>query len=240
MVRHPQPNSGCHIEAKTLKELVKHCIGLCETQPATAEGIRSLLAGTDDMDCVWVSPTLLVGVQLARQQRLSALLIDKGLGQQAVLNALQELKACSPGIGVIIWGTSMSEAEALRLLQAGARGLLRKSSDLSTIETCLRTVSNGSTWLEDCVFREGARMERLGRNELTTREAQVLELVEQGMRNKDIALNLGIRPGTVKIHLKHIFEKTGVHGRYGLALNGMRQRGLIAAQGGDGAPLAHI
>jgi two-component system, NarL family, nitrate/nitrite response regulator NarL len=50
----------------------------------------------------------------------------------------------------------------------------------------------------------------------------VLELVAQGLRNKEIASELGIRPGTVKIHLKHIFEKTGVRGRYGLALSGLR------------------
>jgi DNA-binding CsgD family transcriptional regulator len=54
----------------------------------------------------------------------------------------------------------------------------------------------------------------------------VLELVEQGMRNKEIARELGIRPGTVKIHLKHIFEKTGVRGRYGLALSGLRERAI--------------
>jgi DNA-binding NarL/FixJ family response regulator len=65
---------------------------------------------------------------------------------------------------------------------------------------------------------------------LTERERQVLTLVEQGLKNKEIAADLGIRPGTVKIHLKHIFEKTGVHGRYGLALNGMRQRGVLGLQ----------
>jgi DNA-binding CsgD family transcriptional regulator len=48
------------------------------------------------------------------------------------------------------------------------------------------------------------------------------------MRNRDIAQNLGIQTGTVKIHLKHIFEKTGVRGRYGLALNGLREKGAIA------------
>ena len=56
----------------------------------------------------------------------------------------------------------------------------------------------------------------------------MLELVEQGFKNKDIAVDLGIRPGTVKIHLKHIFEKTGVRGRYGLALSGIKERGLVS------------
>jgi len=52
--------------------------------------------------------------------------------------------------------------------------------------------------------------------------------VEQGFKNKEIATELGIRPGTVKIHLKHIFEKTGVRGRYGLALSGLKDRGLVS------------
>ena len=83
--------------------------------------------------------------------------------------------------------------------------------------------------MEDCVFRDSARSDRYPRSELTPREQQVLELVEQGFKNKEIAQDLGIRPGTVKIHLKHIFEKTGVRGRYGLALNGIRERSAAAA-----------
>jgi len=47
----------------------------------------------------------------------------------------------------------------------------------------------------------------------------VTELIEQGCRNKDIALALGIRLGTVKVHLKHIFEKMGIRGRFGLAFS---------------------
>jgi len=95
--------------------------------------------------------------------------------------------------------------------------------------SCLRTVAEGRTWMEDSVFRESGLGDRYARSELTQRERQVLELVEQGMRNKEIAGELGIRPGTVKIHLKHIFEKTGVRGRYGLALNNMRQREQLSA-----------
>ena len=82
--------------------------------------------------------------------------------------------------------------------------------------------------MEDCVFKDMGRVDRYPRSELTPREQQVLELVEQGFKNKDIATELGIRPGTVKIHLKHIFEKTGVRGRYGLALNGLKDRGVLS------------
>jgi DNA-binding NarL/FixJ family response regulator len=67
-----------------------------------------------------------------------------------------------------------------------------------------------------------------GRPALTARELQVVDLVERGMKNKEIASALGIRTGTVKIHVKHIFEKTGIRGRYGLALSGLKERGRMA------------
>jgi len=82
--------------------------------------------------------------------------------------------------------------------------------------------------MEDRVLRDSWQRERAGRSELTAREQQVVQLVEQGFKNREIAAELGIRPGTVKIHLKHIFEKTGVRGRYGLALTGLREKGVVS------------
>ena len=152
-------------------------------------------------------------------------------GIQAVLDWLEDWKtsmAYSPKIGIVVWGVSVTEAEALRFLQAGARGILRKTAGVTAVLSCLRAVAARRSWMEDCVFRDNGRLERSPRSELTSREQQVLELVEQGYKNKEIASDLGIRPGTVKIHLKHIFEKTGVRGRYGLALSGLRERGVVS------------
>ena len=79
--------------------------------------------------------------------------------------------------------------------------------------------------MEDNLHHSGT-VARTGRSALTTRELQVVDLVERGMKNREIGGALGIQTGTVKIHLKHIFEKTGIRGRYGLALNGLKQKGL--------------
>jgi two-component system nitrate/nitrite response regulator NarL len=122
----------------------------------------------------------------------------------------------------------ISESEALRFLQAGARGVLRRTSEPETLVICLRSVTSGNTWLEDGIFGDSDRVPYPRRSQLTPREVEIADLVEKGLRNRDIANNLGIRTGTVKIHLKHIFEKTGVRGRYGLALNGLREKGTIA------------
>jgi DNA-binding NarL/FixJ family response regulator len=165
-----------------------------------------------------------------QEETTDVLILDKGFGMQAVLDWLEAWKgslAYSPKVGIVVWGVSVTEAEALRFLQAGARGILRKTAGVVPVLSCLRTVADGRSWMEDCVFRENGRPDRYPRSELTSREQQVLELVEQGFKNKEIAADLGIRPGTVKIHLKHIFEKTGVRGRYGLALSGLRERGMV-------------
>lgn len=207
-------------------------ISICDTQPVTAEGIRTLLAAAPDLRFERMCETLRQAGEIARSESApDVLILDKAFGIQALLDWLSDWKASpryNTKVGIVIWGVSVTEAEALRFLQAGARGILRKTVGVASVLSCVRTVAAGRSWMEDTVFRDAARQDRYPRSELTSREQQVLELVEQGFKNKEIAGELGIRPGTVKIHLKHIFEKTGVRGRYGLALSGLRERGVVA------------
>jgi two-component system nitrate/nitrite response regulator NarL len=206
-------------------------VAICDTQPVTAEGVRTLLSGCHDLGFLEAVDSLNRALELIRAAAPDVILVDKAFGIQAILDWLGQLRFDTrdgPAPAVVVWGVSVSEAEALRFLQAGARGILRKTTGVSVVVACLRTVAAGRSWMEDCVFRDSSRSERYPRSELTAREQQVLELVEQGCKNKEIAQELGIRPGTVKIHLKHIFEKTGVRGRYGLALSGLKERGLVS------------
>ena len=208
-------------------------ISLCDTQPVATEGIRTLIAGDPSLRFLESTGTLALALDHVRCAAPSVLILDKAFGMQAILEWFEALRSASDrdrghATGIVVWGVSVTEAEALRLLQAGARGILRKTAGVPVILSCLRTVAAGRSWMEDCVFRDGGRNDRYPRSELTSREQQVLELVEQGLKNKDIAQELSIRPGTVKIHLKHIFEKTGVRGRYGLALTVLKERGLVS------------
>ena len=201
---------------------------VCDTQPISAEGLRTLLAAAGDLEFLASLNSLENTMQVVTARRPDIVIVDKGFGMRIVLDWIHDLKLADAAPAITVWGVSMTEAEALRLLQAGAKGIVRKTADLEKILSCLHTVASGRSWMEDCVFRDSARPEPYPRSELTPREHQVLEMVEQGFKNKEIALELGIRPGTVKIHLKHIFEKTGVRGRYGLAINGLKERGLMS------------
>jgi two-component system nitrate/nitrite response regulator NarL len=228
----PPPTSTSTIAGPQFPPIKK--VSVCDTQPVTAEGVRTLLTGSPDMRFAEVTDSLSLARELVRRNAPDVLMIDKAFGMQAILEWLADFKLNDFKINdekstaIVIWGVSVTEAEALRFLQAGARGILRKTAGIQVVLSCLRSVALGRSWMEDCVFRDSSRAERYPRSELTPREQQVLELVEQGFKNKEIAKELGIRPGTVKIHLKHIFEKTGVRGRYGLALNGLKDRGLVS------------
>lgn len=213
------------------QQILTRTIVVCESQPVTVEGLKACLRAAPDLEFLEAAASLELGLAAAGRWRPSLLLVDKSLGLQAVVDAVQELKAAQPETSIVVWAVSITESEVLRLLQAGARGIVRKTAEPRHLLACLRSAAAGVNWMDEQLFREASRAVRYPRSELTPREQQVMELVEKGQKNREIAKELGIQPGTVKIHLKHIFEKTGVHGRYGLALAGMKERGAITVDG---------
>jgi two-component system nitrate/nitrite response regulator NarL len=203
---------------------------MCDTQPVAVEGVRGLLEATPGLRFAGAVCSLEAASELARVMNPSAIVIDKALGTQAIMEWLRRASATGMSSAAVVWGVGINEPEALRLLQAGAKGVLRRTADPDTLVTCLKSVTAGSTWMEDGIFGDSERLMSPRRSTLTPREHEIAGLVEKGLRNRDIARSLGIQTGTVKIHLKHIFEKTGVRGRYGLALNGLREKGALTMQ----------
>jgi DNA-binding NarL/FixJ family response regulator len=207
-------------------EALLKTVAICDTQPVTIEGLQSLLRTCEDLRVIGSATNLFNGLELVQNHNPAIVVIDKAFGLPAIMDWLANLRStqtCS-----VVWGISMNEAEALRIMQSGAQGVMRKTADAPTVLACLRTVAEGRTWMEDSLLGDNEKSVRHSRSNLTPREQEVVELVEQGLKNKDIGLSMGIRPGTVKIHLKHIFEKTGIRGRYGLALSGLREKGLLS------------
>ncbi len=203
-------------------------VAICDTEPIAIEGMRALLNASHDLQLAAAETSLLGGMEMVRQYAPAVIILDKAFGIHAIMDCLKRLRASEYTVAPVVWGLNMSEAEALRMLQAGALGVVRKTATTEALLECIRAAATGNTWMEAGVLQEPERSVRGARSNLTARELQVVELVEQGLKNRDIAQSLGIRPGTVKIHLKHIFEKTGIRGRYGLALSGLKEKGLLS------------
>jgi DNA-binding NarL/FixJ family response regulator len=201
---------------------------VCETQPVTGEGLKCLISRCADFEYIGTAPSLQAISELIPKSYPTVVLLDKALGSiNGLIQWIGAFRFSNPNVSLVVWGTPLVETDALRLVQAGVKGVIRKTVDADGLLACLRSAAAGVAWLEDGIFRQSTGLHSHVRPGLTNREQQVASLVEQGLNNRQIAQVLNICPGTVKVHLKHIFEKTGVRDRYGLALSGLQSRKLL-------------
>ncbi len=198
-------------------------IATCESQPIVIEGLRRSLETTKDLQFVGAAGTPKAALELVEQAKPSVCLLDKAFGTKAIFQLISDLKGKSPQTEPILWAAEISEIESFRALQVGARGILKKTLPVNTLLDCLRKVARGNIWIENSISDQFVGfINRRNTPHLTAREEEIVALVARGMKNKQIADALCITTGTVKVHLMHIFEKTGVKDRFELAMYGRR------------------
>ena len=163
------------------------------------------------------SPERLAAIHSGHESdRPAAFLIDRPRGLQEPLRAYTQ----SPGnIPVIAWQRSTASEPALNALDWGAAGILNDGSSAEDVLSCLNAVTSGRRWVPASLTEAVLTTRRC---HLSRREGQILKLIAQGLRNKEIAFNLKITEGTVKVYLSKLYSKVGVSDRYELALLGLR------------------
>jgi DNA-binding NarL/FixJ family response regulator len=174
----------------------------------------------DQFRCERCSPERLTPVNRGRESEWpAAILIDRPKGLHERLRAFTR----SPGnVPVIVWQRSTANEPSLDALDSGAAGVLNDSSSTEEVLACLRAVTSGRRWAPASVTEAVLTTRRC---RLSRREGQIIKLVGQGLRNKEIAFALNITEGTVKVYLSKLFSKVGVSDRYELALLGLRHSG---------------
>ena len=192
-------------------------VGLCDSQPVMAEGVCAILRGDPTLAWCWNKFSLEQLRESQAENPADVVLVDRAFGSLAITEWLSEIRSAGERPKVAVWSTVMSVSEAERFVCAGASGILMRSASPSDVLDCLRRLSTGGMWAHPSLFPRG--MARVQRRELglTAREQEVCELVRRGFSNREVAADLGITPGTVKIHLQHIFAKAGVRDRSALA-----------------------
>jgi DNA-binding NarL/FixJ family response regulator len=148
-------------------------------------------------------------------------------GWRALLQFLGDLKRVCPDTRPVLSVHDAVEAECYRALQMGARGVFKMSLPVEELMACLRAVSAGRVWLKGFEEPDEPVPGRFSNPRLTPREREVVRLVARGLKNREVADHLAITAGTVKVHLMHVFEKTGVKDRFQLS---MRARTLLGEE----------
>jgi two-component system nitrate/nitrite response regulator NarP len=121
---------------------------------------------------------------------------------------------------VILLTAGMEDSQLLTADRLEPEGMVLKTSDPALLIECMDQVRNGDRWVDpEIAERTRQAKDRASRApSLTPRERELVELVRQGLRNRDIASQLGVTEGTVKVYLHAIFDKLGVDNRTELAM----------------------
>lgn len=202
----------------------------CDSQPIAVEGLRSVLEASEDLQFLGGAQSLLSGMALLERHAPSVMLVDRTFGAKPVLDWIASARQRHPETHIVLWATVISDVECFRAFQAGSRGILKKNAAIDAILDCLRTVTRDQIWTESLYAPRESAASGPHPRALTPREHEIIKLVSRGLKNREIAEALSIATGTVKIHIMHIFEKTGIRDRFELAMFGLKNNGLVYTQ----------
>lgn len=198
---------------------------IVDDHPVVREGLNSMISVEADMSVIGETGTGADAVAMYFQLRPTIILMDLLLpdinGREAVRRICQK----SADAQIIVLTTVGGDEEIYRALEAGARGYLFKDMVRKELVQAIRSVNAGNRYISP---RVGARIaENIPRQELSSREVEVLNLVAAGHRNKEAAHQLGISEATVNAHIKHILEKLNATDRTHAVTIALR-RGIIS------------
>ena len=143
--------------------------------------------------------------------------LDLAMPGGSGLDVLRRLREQGDRRPVIILTAGIDDYPLTEAVSLGVNGIVMKNHDPAWLLDCLKAVQAGKRWLDPDVEARSNELANL-RSPLTQRERKLVMLVARGLRNRDIAAELGITEGTVKVYLHAIFEKLGVANRTELAV----------------------
>jgi DNA-binding NarL/FixJ family response regulator len=183
-------------------------------------GLKQLLETDADIEVVGMAADGHEAVELVRHHRPDVVLMDLAMPGVDGIAATRAIHGEHPEVHVVVLTSFGDESRILDALDAGAQGYLLKHTEPDALIEALRSAHAGLAPLDPRAGRVllDRQRGRRARPELSQREGEVLDLVTQGMANKQIARRLGISERTVKAHLTNVFQRIGVTDRTQAAL----------------------
>ncbi|TAK59337.1 MAG: response regulator transcription factor [Bacteroidetes bacterium] len=204
---------------------------LIEDNRLLREGIALMLKKNGDIDVVAASGNAENSILNIHELKPDLILLDLGLRNQNNLHVVELVAKEFPQAKVIVMDIAPAQGDILQFVKAGVSGFILKDATIDDFLRTIRLVAQGANVLpslmtgslfsqivEHAVNRSEKRSSKLMESvRMTKRERQVIELVSDGMTNKEIAQKLNLSPYTVKSHIHNILEKLALHTRVQIA-----------------------
>lgn len=205
-------------------------IGFLSPQPLVAEGLKSVLGERPEFELVAWCRDLPEFSDRLRLGSIDIALID--CASRIGLAGIRDLQRVAGRCHIVLWGEHLSPEFALHAMECGVRGFLPGGTSIEGFIAALQAVWAGQPFCGGELMRDLLFGRRVT---LTRREGQLASLLSQGLKNKELAVILGITEGTVKVYLSRLFRKVGVKDRFELALFALKNLN----NGEGGAPAQH-
>lgn len=198
---------------------------IADDHPIVLGGLAQLLSLEPDLTVVARCTSGHEALAAIARHRPDVAVLDLSMPGRSGMDVLRELHATHTPVRVILLTARIEHEQVLEALKLGVAGIVLKESAPLQILDCIRRVAAGGQWidqvigsrtLDNVLRRQSGAMKAAAI--LTTREIEVVRMVARGLRNKEIADELSITEGTVKAHLRTIFEKVDVDSRAKLIL----------------------
>jgi DNA-binding NarL/FixJ family response regulator len=206
-------------------------VAIADDHPIFRDGLRKLLEHEDDIVVVGEVSSGAECPALLAKVKPDILLLDLRMPDKDGLTLLEEMNFDTMSSRVIVLTATEDDRDVIRAMRLGARGVVLKQSASDLLIKSIRKVAGGEIWLDKRmtseVMKAFSKSAETGRREkplLSDREKEIVQLVAQGYRNREIGEKLFISEQTVKNHLHNIFDKLGVSDRLELALYAIHHR----------------
>lgn len=202
-------------------------VGIIDDHALVREGLRRLLESAPGITITFDAGDGQSGIDLIRRHTPDIVLLDIQMPRMTGLQVLEQLRQANFNTRAIILTTFSQDEMVFQAVRLGARGYLLKETTGVELQNAIRAVAAGGTLLTPVAA--GRLADRLqSREELTAREREVLGLLAEGLRNKEIAARLGASEKTIQFHTANIFGKLGAQSRTE-AVRIALERGLVFA-----------
>lgn len=200
-------------------------IVLADDHPIVLGGLAQLLSLEPDIEVVARCTSGIDVLPAVRRERADFLIADLVMPGRGGLDLARDLLAAALPVRMVLLTARIDADQVVEALRLGVAGIILKQSAPTQILDCIRRVAAGEQWMDpivglqtlDGILRRHSASERATAL-LSPRELEVVRMVANGHRNKEIADTLCISEGTVKAHLRTIFEKLGISSRMKLSV----------------------
>lgn len=190
----------------------KYKVLLADDHAIIREGLKQILADTDDLAVVGEAANGIEVLQLVRQKKWDVLVLDISMPGRNGLDLIHLVKDEQPELPILIFSMHHEEQYAVRALHAGASGYITKESDSDLLIAAIRRVASGGVHISDKVAELMVRGMRprgdaLPHTLLSDREFQIFNMLVTGVGLTEIAAELSLSVKTISTHKTHILQK---------------------------------